>query len=282
MIASEPAERFLAQLQAVAGKFNGLVSTTDGNWVVKGFIDVFRNVYTISGDTKVISKVVELTLFPHFVEFAKKNGFKLVLAREQNHYPDLTFIDQEDNKFAVDLKSTYRVSGDAVSTMTLGAFTGYFRNRESGKNITFPYREYSGHFVLGVIYSRAQIGIDELKVHQVGELGSGGGKRRKPTIQSLAEIPSVVTDLEFFAQPKYRIAKDQPGSGNTKNIGAVSSISALLGGNGPFAKLGEKVFDDYWMYYLTPDMARAVELSKPPYRNLGTYLDYKKLSPAKR
>jgi hypothetical protein len=60
-IASEPAERFLAQLQAVAGKFNGLVSTTDGNWVVKGFMDVFRNVYTISGDTKVISKVVELT-----------------------------------------------------------------------------------------------------------------------------------------------------------------------------------------------------------------------------
>jgi hypothetical protein len=51
----------------------------------------------------------------------------------------------------------------------------------------------------------------------------------------------------------------------------------LVNGNGPFAKLGEDVFDDYWMYYLTPDMARAVDLAKPPYRNLATYLEYKKL-----
>lgn len=282
MISKKPAERFLSLLQAEAEKFNKLVSTANGDWVVKGFIDVFKNVYTISGDTKVISKVVELTLFPHFVEFAKDNGFKLVLAREQNHYPDLTFIDEGNNRFAVDLKSTYRISGDAVSTMTLGAFTGYFRNRDSSKNITFPYREYSGHFVLGVIYSRAPMGIDELKVHQVEELGFGKGKSRKPTIHSLAEIPSVVTDLQFFAQPKYRIAKDQPGSGNTKNIGAVSNISTLVNGNGPFAKLGEDVFDDYWMYYLTPDMARAVDLSKPPYRNLATYLEYKKLIPTKQ
>jgi hypothetical protein len=278
MTSKEPAERFLTQLQTLAEKFNNLVTTANGDWVVKGFIDVFKNVYTISGDTKVISKVVELTLFPHFIEFAKDFGFKVVLAREQNHYPDLTFIDDGNKKFAVDLKSTYRTSGDTVSTMTLGAFTGYFRNRDSNKNITFPYREYSGHFVLGVIYSRAEIRVDELKVHQVGELGFGKSKSRKPTIRSLAEIPSVVTNLQFFAQPKYRIAKDQPGSGNTKNIGAVSSISALLNGNGPFAKLGEEVFDDYWMYYLTPDMARAVELSRPPYRNLATYLEYKKLT----
>lgn len=35
------------------------------------------------------------------------------------------------------------------------------------------------------------------------------------------------------------------------------------------------VFDDYWMYYLTKDMARAVELTSPPYTNLATYRDYK-------
>lgn len=83
-------------------------------------------------------------------------------------------------------------------------------------------------------------------------------------------------NLQFFAQPKYRIATDRPGSGNTKNIGSVNSISALVNGQGPFAVLGEDVFDDYWMYYLTGDMARAVDLPKPPYTNLAGYLAYKR------
>jgi hypothetical protein len=269
------ATKFFTQLQALTERFNSLVSTNDGNWIVKGFIDVFKNVYTISGDTKVISKVIELTLFPQFVEFANANKLKLVLAREQNHYPDLTFIDESGFKLSLDLKSAYRLDAATVSTMTLGAFTGYFRNRDSTKNITFPYNEYAGHFVLGVIYSRAEMRADELKIHRVRELGFE--EDAKPTVDLLAEIPSVVKDLQFFVQPKYRIAKDQPGSGNTKNIGAVSSIADLVNGNGPFAKLGEDVFDDYWMYYLTPDMASAVDLAKPPYRNLATYLEYKKL-----
>jgi len=52
-------------------------------------------------------------------------------------------------------------------------------------------------------------------------------------------------------------------------------IDKLLKGAGPFAKLGERVFDDYWMYYLTTDMARAAELPKRPYNNLQSYLRFK-------
>jgi len=210
-----------------------LLPTEDCDWIVKGFIDLYRKIYTISNDTKVVSKLIELMLFPYFVAFAEKNDLKLVLSREQNHYPDLTFIDPADRKFAVDLKSTYRVDSARVSTMTLGAFTGYFRNRDSTKNVTFPYGDYSGHFVLGVIYSRADLRADELKTY---------------TVDELEEIPSVVRDLQFFAQPNYRIASDRPSSGNTKNIGAIRQVSDLLSGTGPFADLGEEVFDDYWMY----------------------------------
>ncbi len=220
------AEEFLRLLQDEAAKFNSLISTANGDWIVKGFIDVYRNVYTISNDTKVVSKLIELMIFPYFVDFAKRHKLKLVLSREQNHYPDLTFISKDDKKFAVDLKSTYRTSSSRVSTMTLGAFTGYFRNRSSTKNATFPYQEYSGHFVLGVIYSRPKLKADELKLH---------------TVEELNDIPSVVRNLEFFAQPKYRIARDKPGSGNTKNIGAVSDVSTLINGSGPFAELGEEV-----------------------------------------
>ena len=260
------AEAFLTLLQTEAATFDRLISTAEGDWIVKGFIDVFRNVYTISGDTKVVSKLIELMLFPYFVSFAAKHGYKLVLSREQNHYPDLTFISEAGDKFAVDLKSTYRLSATAVSSMTLGAFTGYFRNRASTKNITFPYEQYAGHFVLGVIYSRSEAKANELK---------------KYGIEELEQIPSVVRDLQFFAQPKFRIATDRPGSGNTKNIGSISAITALTKGTGPFAERGEAVFDHYWMYYLTQDMARAVELSKPPYTNLAGYDVYKSAGSSK-
>ncbi len=259
------AEQFFTLLRDEIQAFNDkqVISSESGEWIVKGFIDVFKNLYTISGDTKVISKLVELMLFPRFMEFANKHSFKIIPSREQNHYPDLTFIDQSGCKFAVDLKSTYRLSKDRVNTMTLGAFTGYFRNRSSTKNVTFPYAEYAGHFVLGVIYSRVMVSSDEFKIR---------------TLEELKEIPSVIKDLLFFVQPKYRIASDQPGSGNTKNIGAVSKLNDLASGNGSFAALGEEAFDDYWMYYLTSDMARAVDLESSPYKNLASYFAYKNLN----
>ncbi len=50
-----------------------------------------------------------------------------------------------------------------------------------------------------------------------------------------------------------------------------------MNGTGPFADLGEEIFDDYWMYYLTSDMARKAELPKPPYNNLKSYFAFKKV-----
>jgi hypothetical protein len=112
------------------------------DWVVKGFIDTYKKIYTISIDTKVVSKIIELILFPTISKFAKDNNLKMILAEHQNHYPDITFIDKRDNtKFAVDVKSTYRVNDNKVNGFTLEAFTGYFRNRTSTKNTTLPYGE---------------------------------------------------------------------------------------------------------------------------------------------
>jgi len=240
--------------------FGEVVSTPEGDWVVKGFIDIARNIYTLSADTKVISKIMELLLFPELARFAEQNSLKMVLCEYQNHYPDITFIDLAGNRFALDLKSTYRTGKQTVNGMTLGAFTGYFRERDSTKNCTFPYASYAAHVVLGVIYSKSDNAIDERQVYG---------------LQDLESIASVVRDFRFFVQEKYRIASDHPGSGNTKNIGSVTTISQLVAGRGPFSKLGIEVFDDYWMYYLTKDMARAVELPNPPYNNLRSYLKYK-------
>ena len=254
---------FLSALQAEATQFNQAVSTSRGDWVVKGFIDIARNIYTISTDTKVISKLMELLLFPELARFARTYQLKMHLTEHQNFYPDITFIDEEDNLFALDLKTTYRINQQRVNGMTLGAFTGYFRHRESSKNCSFPYGRYAGHFVLGIIYSKVE-DIDERQVHRLEEL---------------ERITSVIADFQFFAQEKYRIASDRPGSGNTKNIGAVTNIEALVHGQGPFSQLGEDVFDDYWMFYLTKDMARAADLPQRPYTNLQSYLAYRGLTP---
>ncbi|MEA3310476.1 MAG: type II restriction endonuclease, partial [Chloroflexota bacterium] len=142
-------------------KFTQTVATDAGDWVIKGFIDVYQNVYTISVDTKVISKLVELMLIPIISQFAKRYDYEVVLAKYQNYYPDITLIAPDDTLIAIDLKSTYRASSKSVSGFTLGAFTGYFRDRSSTKNIMFPYGEYAAHFVLGIIYTRTEAEIEE-------------------------------------------------------------------------------------------------------------------------
>ena len=91
------------------------------------FIDLYKNIYTISIDTKVVSKIIELMIFPVIVKFARENDYELILSAHQNHYPDLTFVHKiTHHKIAVDLKSTYRINKDKVNGMTLGAFTAIF------------------------------------------------------------------------------------------------------------------------------------------------------------
>lgn len=206
---------------------------------VKGFIDVFRNVYTISSDTKIVSKILEIHLFPQILAFAQNNGYKIVLAEHQNYYPDISFVksDDESVKFAVDFKTTYRKPNkpQTCNGFTLGSHGKYFVERTSRKNIQFPYSSYSGHFCLGIIYDRAEgATIDETRIHRIDELKS---------------IASVVKNLEFFVAEKWKIASDKQGSSNTANIGSIKNIANILNGRGMFSKLGESWFDDYWMNY---------------------------------
>lgn len=120
----------LAALQKEVEGYNKIIATDKGDWIVKGFIDIYKNIYTISIDTKVVSKVIELLLIPAFETFAKNNNLILELPPQQNFYPDLSFISKESGeKFAVDIKSTFKDAGNKIKSMTLGAFTGYFRNQ---------------------------------------------------------------------------------------------------------------------------------------------------------
>ena len=85
-------DELLIALQKEVEQYNKFTATDNGDWIVKGFIDIYKNVYTISIDTKVVSKVMEILLIPAFERFAQKNGLKLELPPQQNFYPDLTLL----------------------------------------------------------------------------------------------------------------------------------------------------------------------------------------------
>lgn len=232
-------EKFESQLKEFVLGLQKHISTEDGQWTVKGFIDVFQNIYTLSSDTKIVSKILEIHLFPKIMEFAQKYGYKIVLAEHQNYYPDISFVkaDDETIKYAVDFKTTYRNPNKPFlcNGFTLGSHGKYFEDRTSTKNIQFPYSEYSGHFCLGIIYDRTDgASIDETKSYNISELYS---------------IASVVSGFHFFVTEKWCIASDKSGSGNTANIGSINNINDIINGKGMFSKLGESWFDDYWMNY---------------------------------
>ena len=73
-------EEFLKLLKEHTASFATVVATNEGDWIIKGFIDIYRRIYTISIDTKIVSKVLELLLFPMFVDFAKNHDLELALS----------------------------------------------------------------------------------------------------------------------------------------------------------------------------------------------------------
>ena len=230
--------KFLNLLKDFALSLNDFVSV-DHQWTIRGFIDIDKNIYHISSDTKIISKLLELHIFPNFFKFAEQNGFKAEPAKFQNWYPDITLTSKSDEnvKFAVDLKTTYRNdrNSEFCNGFTLGSHSTYFTDRNSTKNIQYPYHSYLGHFCLGIIYTRRKIKKEEeTKIYSINEI---------------EKIKPVISDFIFFAEEKWKIASDKSGSGNTANIGSIQKIDDILKGNGMFAKAGERIFDDYWANY---------------------------------
>ena len=278
-------DKFKTDLKKFTTELNKHVSTEDGDWTVKGFIDVYKNIYTISSDTKIVSKILEIHIFPQILKFADDIGYHIVLAEKQNWYPDLSFVNKDNDniKFSVDLKTTYRDPNfpGHINGFTLGSHGTYFKDRTSKKNIQFPYSEYSGHFCLGIIYTRADFdSIDETRTFRAEDLQEEYenaqikvGERQVTTVKYLKSITSVIKDFDFFVAEKWEIASETEGSKNTANIGSITNIEDLKNGNGIFAKLGEEWFDEYWINHGSASMVKdgkTIKITK-----LKDFLEFK-------
>lgn len=227
---------------------------TGVEWHIKGVVDGKGNLYTISNDTKLISKVFELVAFPVIIEAVETYIDGCESEERQTVYPDLTLMlsGELPNKIAIDIKSTYRKAGNRAG-FTLGSYTAYMRPPFT-KNIRYPYGHYQEHWIVGFIYSRVP-GVE-------------------PEVVKVTELEKVVApikDVEVIIREKWRIASDRPGSGNTTNIGSITEIEGLRQGTGVFTRFGEKgkeVFEDYW---------RNFDRNTPrKYSNLDQYLVWRK------
>lgn len=251
-------DTFQQLLKEEVSTYQDLLETQSGDWIVKGVIDTNKRIYAMTSDTKVVSKIIEIILVPKLYAFASRHGLILELPSEQNYYPDLTFKDREGTLFAVDFKSSY-YRGCRVNGLTLGSYWGYFRAREQRKNTDYPYSQYACHLILGMLYQQRPIGEKEWYMY---------------TLDELDDIPSAIGDFRLFVQPKWKIASDKVGSGNTRNIGGITDVDKLVCGEGPFSSLGEDVFDHYWMNFYNSADARIAGIERPKYHNLETYQAY--------
>lgn len=274
---------FKSGLDKFADDLKNYASTDNGDWTVKGFIDVYKNIYTISSDTKIVSKILEIHIFPKILQFADSIGYSIILAEKQNWYPDLTFVkkDNAEVKFALDIKTTFR-RNNKTAGFTLGSHGGYFKEREKKKNIQFPYNQYSGHYCLGVIYTRTDVSdnLAETEIYQVQELqeeyktsNKKVGERSVTTVENLQSITSVIKDFDFFAAEKWKIASDKQGSGNTANIGSIFDIEDLKNERGVFSELGEEWFDEYWINHGAVTMLKNGKPAK--ITTLKDFLEFK-------
>ena len=203
-------------------------------WEIAGFLGFDNNIYSIGTDTKVISTVFETLAAPLIKDIAEKHGYDVSGSR-QTVYPDFTLTPKgkANNRIAIDIKTTYQESPRDSIGFTLGSYTSFLRN--GTKNICHPYREYCSHWVIGFVYMR-RLGVQS-KVYARSSNFDG--------------IACPYHNVRYFVQDKYKIAGLRPGSGNTTNIGSITTadINQFVQGNGPFAQYGEEVFVAYWIQY---------------------------------
>jgi len=207
-------------------------------WGLVGILTKHSKVYTLSYDSKILSGIFEIFCEPIVFKIAKNHGMKLEKSG-QTSYPDFTLYKylKSKEKIAIEVKSTYRKfnKDDTVKKFrfTLGSYRSFLRDPEGRKGILYPYSDYKEHWVIGFLYTRnPDCNITEIR--QVIEA---------------SQLQSPFTDIEFFVQEKFKIAGKTPGSGNTTNIGSISSNNIKDFKEGKLGFSSKSGFNKYWRNY---------------------------------
>lgn len=237
-------------------KFDLLLSEYKADYNICGVISTEKKVYPVGSDTKVLSTIFELFSRPIIQQFADENGYILIEPTVQNHYPDFTLQKSENDmeKIAIDVKTTYIDKPGQKFSYTLGGYTSFIRS--NAKNIVYPFDQYKEHWVMGFVYTRVALKKSaEHKIYNANEI---------------SKIPLPYKDVKTFFQEKWKISGDKAGSGNTTNIGSIrGKVEDFIAGNGPFES--EDEFLDYWRNY-----ERTAGERKNKYSDINGYRKWRK------
>lgn len=218
-------------------EFTNKVNAIQPDWYVKGIIRNSNDIITLGTDSKLIGRIFELISNQILQSIADDHeNYSLGKPVVQTSYPDFYFLCPDGKRIAVDIKTTYVDRSNNKNTIkyTLGSYTSYLKDGQ--KNIDGNYSDYIAHYVVGFIYNR---------------VSNDDGQIIPYSKKNLEAITCPYDDVQFWVQEKYKITGFQKGSGNTANIGSISSdsIDIFKTGNGPFSQLGDSICDDYWINY---------------------------------
>ncbi len=193
-------------------------------WDVKGIIHTDNTIDELPAESRVVTEIFQSMIIKKLVKWGKSKGIKV----EDNAlfgrgYPDVTLSCDNKELVALDIKSARMEDGDKISRMTLGTFDGYFLHPDEKllHAKTKCYNDYKQHWVISVIYKWD---------------------------------PSKKTDkmVEIVSTPvgqKWQFAGKVAGSGDTANIGGITSLKKLQDLESDFKN--EKEFGTYWRHYAT-------------------------------
>ena len=224
------------------------------NFEAYGIMDSNNKIHTLGTDSKIIGRIFEMFAQPVLEQIAKENGYILRTPNSQTAYPDFIMMQSEESKekIAIDVKTTYIKSARSAIKFTLGSFGSFMRNNT--KNIEYKYTDYIKHYIIGFTYKR----------------NGSAQESRVYSYEDRSQIVFPYYDVQYFIQEKHKIAGDKPGTGDTENIGSfpTKNFSDFKVGKGPFAELGQDVFELYWKYY---PKYRATEKA---YTSLNEFLEW--------
>lgn len=229
------------------------------DWQLIGIVNKDKDVFTFGNDSKIVGRAFEVIATAYIKQLAQNLGYKFHESEIQTVYPDFVLEKPNGRLIAIDVKSTYRGFDKQGNTrafnFTLGSFTSFLRT--GTKNIYRHYEDYDSHYVLAFLYSR-----------------TNRFETTKVSIDDLDSVQPAYADVEVAFMEKYRLAGDKPGSGNTDNIGTFKSTSMepFQYGAGPFALLGNAVYEHYWQNF--PKYRDSAKEKESRYKNLPAYFDW--------
>lgn len=194
------------------------------NWNVVGILTSDGKTIPMPPESRIVTVILQALAAPTLKSWANKYGINVEdLVEETRGYPDYALSGGKlgGKLIALDVKSARYVSGDNLSRMTLGTYDGYFLHPNERRLCggTRCYDDYNEHWVIAFIYR---------------------WNPKKDTAHMVEIVERIVAN-------KWQIASRISGSGDTANIGGISSLASLQNLRCEFRD--EEQFELYWRDY---------------------------------